>query len=74
MKKEKRYNKPFISVEKYRHLTTPRCHNCKRGVVWGGAKREEAKRVGKCFYCGGSGDKQKSYLPKELYAIVERVI
>ena len=71
MKKEKRYNKPFISVEKYRRLTPPRCKNCQRGNVYGGTKRDEAKRVGKCFYCSGSGDKQKSYLPKELYAITE---
>lgn len=69
MKKE--YRKPFISVEKFRRLAPPKCRNCDRGNTYGGAKRDEAKRVGKCFYCGGSGDKPKSYLPKELYAIVE---
>ncbi len=38
-----------------------KCHNCKsKGVVDGGAKKNkhECRRVGKCFYCKGSGYKK----------------
>lgn len=66
MRKEKRENrKGFISVNKYSQL---KCHNCDiRGKVYGGAKRDEAKRVSNCGYCGGT----KVRIPKMVEVMID---
>ena len=65
MRKEGKYRKGFISVKKYAQL---KCHNCgPQGKVYGGAKKEEAKRVSNCYYCGGT----KVRTPKPMEMLID---
>lgn len=61
-RKERGRGNRFISVRKYQNLAL-KCHNCKgSGRVTGGAKsREEAKKVGTCGYCGGTGERKRQF-------------
>lgn len=55
----------FASVKKYEDLKA-KCHNCKNGRVTGGAKKDEAKRIGTCGYCSGSAIKNKEPIEVEI--------